>query len=96
MYSPVVQASVDLVFVHGIFGHSKDTWTCNDADVFWPAELLPPILEDEGTRILTYGYKTGAEAFVDGESRHNVHKVIVSLGKNLASNRQVWYAGLRL
>lgn len=89
VYSPLVQASVDLVFVHGMFGHPKETWTCDDVDVFWPAELLPPILEDEGTRILTYGYEAGASTFADGESRHKVSEVVESLGRDLASNRQV-------
>ena len=83
------QASVDIVFIHGIFGHPKDTWTCDEADVFWPAELLPPVLEDDETRILTYGYEAGAESFTDGEQTHKVHEVIGSLGRDLASNRQV-------
>ena len=95
VYSPLLQASVDVVFVHGIFGHPKDTWTCDDTDVFWPAELLPPILENEGTRILTYGYDAGADSVMHDESRHNVHEVIGSFGRDLASNRQVGDANLR-
>ena len=95
VYSPLSQTSVDIVFVHGIFGHPKDTWTCDDTDVFWPAELLPPILENEGTRILTYGYEAGVDAFAGDESRHNVHEVIGSFGRDLASNRQVGEANLR-
>lgn len=89
VFSPAAPASVDVVFVHGIFGHPKDTWTCAEEDVFWPAELLPPVLEDEGTRVLTYGYEAGAEVFTDGESKHQIHEVIRSLGRDLASNRQV-------
>lgn len=89
VFNPSAPASVDVVFVHGIFGHPKDTWTCAEEDVFWPAELLPPILEDEGTRVLTYGYEAGADAFADGGSRHKIHEVIAKLGIDLASNRQV-------
>lgn len=90
VFAPSTEASVDVVFVHGIFGHPKDTWTCDDTDVFWPAELLPSILDDEGTRIMTYGYEAGASAFVDSEPKHRIHDVIGSLGRDLASNRQVW------
>lgn len=89
VFAPTITASVDVVFVHGIFGHPKDTWTCDDTDVFWPGELLPPILEDEGTRILTYGYEAGADNFADSEPRHKVHDVIDNFGRDLASNRQV-------
>ncbi|MCJ1433247.1 Serine active site containing protein 1 [Xylographa pallens] len=89
VFSPSEQASVDVVFIHGIFGHPKDTWTCDDADVFWPAELLPPILEDESTRILTYGYDAGADTFTDGQARHKIHDVAGSLGRDLVSNRQI-------
>ena len=89
VFSPSQQASVDVVFVHGIFGHPKDTWTCDDADVFWPAELLPPVLEDESTRILTYGYDAGFETFADGQARHKIHDVADRLGRDLVSNRQV-------
>lgn len=81
--------SIDIVFVHSIFGHPKDTWTCEETDVFWPAELLPPILEDDGTRVLTYGYEATADSFTDGEQRHKVHEIAGSLGRDLASNRQV-------
>jgi len=89
VFNPTTQASIDIVFVHGIFGHPKGTWTCDDTDVFWPAELLPPVLEDDGTRVLTYGYEAGADSFADGEQTHKVHEVARSLGRDLASNRQV-------
>ncbi|MCJ1402305.1 Serine active site containing protein 1 [Xylographa trunciseda] len=89
VFNPSIQASVDVVFVHGIFGHPKDTWTCDDADVFWPAELLPPILEDERARILTYGYDAGADTFADGQAGHKIHEVVGNLGRDLISNRQV-------
>lgn len=91
VFNPSTPASVDVVFIHGIFGRPKETWTCAEEDVFWPAELLPPILEDECTRILTYGYEAGADSFADGETRHKIHEVIGSLGRKLASNRQVLY-----
>jgi hypothetical protein len=29
-----------IVFVHGIFGSAKDTWTCSKGDFYWPKALL--------------------------------------------------------
>ena len=89
IFSPSVPASVDVVFVHGIFGHPKETWTCDDTDVFWPAELLPPILENETSRVLTYGYDARADLFPDGDAEHKTRGVIESLGQDLVANRQV-------
>ena len=74
-----------------MFGHPRKTWACDDTDCFWPSELLPPILEDESARILSYGYDSGAETFTDREPRHKIHDVIKSFGRDLASNRQVWH-----
>ena len=89
VFSPAEHVSIDIVFVHGIFGHPKDTWTCDDTDVFWPADLLPPMIEDYETRILTYGYQAGVESFTDGGKRHHVHKIIENFTRDLASNRLV-------
>ena len=89
VFNPSTPPSVDIVFVHGMFGHPRNTWACDDTDCFWPSELLPPILEDESTRILTYGYDAGAETFTDYVPRHKVYDVIQTFGRDLASNRQV-------
>lgn len=43
-----------VVFVHGLTGNRRSTWTCKPADVFWPNDLLPHDLPR--TRIMTYGY----------------------------------------
>ncbi|MCJ1471754.1 hypothetical protein MMC13_000394 [Lambiella insularis] len=86
VFSPPELPTVDVVFVHGIFGHPKDTWTCEDTECFWPAELLPPILEDEDARILTYGYDSSADTFADCEPKHKVYDVVRNLGRGLASN----------
>ncbi|KAI9796800.1 MAG: hypothetical protein M1825_006502 [Sarcosagium campestre] len=52
---------VDIVFVHGLNGHPKNTWTKND--VFWPAQLLPKTLNRVEARVLTYGYNADVYAF---------------------------------
>jgi WD40 repeat protein len=50
-------AALDIIFVHGLGGHSQRTWSKNhDPALFWP-ELWLPFEPDIGTaRILTFGY----------------------------------------
>jgi pimeloyl-ACP methyl ester carboxylesterase len=52
LYAPE-NATVDIVFVHGISGHRRDTWT--KEGVLWPRDLLPTVVPD--ARILTFGYE---------------------------------------
>ncbi|KAI1842336.1 hypothetical protein JX266_011504 [Neoarthrinium moseri] len=52
-------AVADLVFVHGLNGGSKSTWSKGgDASLFWPGEFLP---RDgfRDVRIHTFGYSSG-------------------------------------
>jgi hypothetical protein len=42
-----------IVFVHGLNGHPKDTWTHPTTHFFWPWEVQKHI---EGVRTLVYGY----------------------------------------
>lgn len=51
---------VDIVFVHGLGGSSRTTWSKNrDLDYFWPLRFLSlePVIKDEA-RILTFGYNS--------------------------------------
>ncbi|KAK2757560.1 Serine active site containing protein 1 [Arachnomyces sp. PD_36] len=52
-------AKVDIVFVHGLHGDSRNTW--KDGSVFWPADLLPANVPD--ARILTFGYDANIAHF---------------------------------
>ncbi|KAI0520959.1 hypothetical protein F5B22DRAFT_32557 [Xylaria bambusicola] len=50
-------ATVDLIFVHGLGGHSIKTWSKNhDASLFWPQLWLPSEPGVENARIFTFGY----------------------------------------
>ena len=49
-------SEVDIVFVHGINGHPYGTWTSENEKTFWPAQLLPPFVEEAKARVLVYGY----------------------------------------
>ncbi|OJJ51568.1 hypothetical protein ASPZODRAFT_55113 [Penicilliopsis zonata CBS 506.65] len=80
---------VDIVFVHGLNGNPKDTWTHRDSGVFWPADLLPPFLEAKRVRILTYGYNANVTAFTDGASKDKIHNHAETLVSGLAANRSL-------
>ncbi|KAI9759833.1 MAG: hypothetical protein M4579_002040 [Chaenotheca gracillima] len=78
---------VDIVFVHGLNGHPKDTWTAKNG-VFWPAELLPKTLNAVNARILVYGYNADVYAF-GGKSatRDYIHEHAQTLVTTLDAER---------
>lgn len=47
-------ATLDVVFVHGLTGDRERTWTCPSNNVCWPRDLLPTSLPN--ARILAFGY----------------------------------------
>lgn len=47
----------DIVFIHGLGGTSRSTWSKNrDPDLFWPLMFLPMEQDICNMRIFTYGY----------------------------------------
>lgn len=81
---------VDIVLVHGLNGHPYNTWaTQGNPPVFWPADLLPEVLESSRVRILTYGYNANVASFTDGASRDRIHHHAETLASGLAANRNV-------
>ncbi|KAL8785752.1 MAG: hypothetical protein Q9195_008518 [Heterodermia aff. obscurata] len=82
-------ASVDVVFVHGLNGDPHNTWTAEKSKIFWPAQLLPPILEEEKVRVLVYGYDADVTSFTDGASKDKIHNHAEHLVAELAANRRI-------
>ncbi|KAB8202865.1 lipa and NB-ARC domain protein [Aspergillus parasiticus] len=81
---------VDIVLVHGLNGHPYNTWaTQGNPPVFWPADLLPEVLESSRVRILTYGYNANVASFTDGASRDRIHHHAETLASGLAANRNL-------
>lgn len=80
--------TVDIVFVHGLNGHPKESWT-SKSGCFWPVDLLPDVLAPLSPRILTYGYNANVTAFTDGASRDSIVSHAETLSSNLAANRNV-------
>jgi hypothetical protein len=57
VYSPKNGHKVDIVFVHGLGGTSRWTWSkFRDPTLFWPMEFLPLEPDACHARILTFGY----------------------------------------
>ena len=95
IYSPQGGGSVDVVFVHGLNGDPHNTWTAEKSKIFWPEQLLPPILEEERARILVYGYDADVTSFLDGASRDKIHNHAEHLVAELAANRRIRKASER-
>ncbi|KAH8692638.1 hypothetical protein BGW36DRAFT_302398 [Talaromyces proteolyticus] len=87
--SPEKPAQVDVVLVHGLNGHPKQTWTSKSGDAFWPADILPEFLTDLRVRILTYGYNANVTSFTDGTSRDRIHHHAETLASELHANRSL-------
>ena len=82
-------ANVDIVLVHGLNGHPQRTWTSEKRRVFWPSQLLPPVIEEEKARILVYGYDADVMSFTDGVSRDKIHNHAEHLIAELCANRRI-------
>ena len=76
LHEPLDSVVADLVFVHGLGGGSRSTWTKSmDPALFWPQEWLPYDSKFEDIRIHTFGYNSNW----DKESTLNIHDFAKSL-----------------
>lgn len=80
-----------MVFVHGLNGDPHNTWTAEKSKIFWPAQLLPLILEEEKARVLVYGYDADVTSFTDGASKDRIHNHAEQLVAALVST--VFFGG---
>lgn len=65
---PNGDAIADLIFVHGLGGGSRSTWTAsNDPSLYWPQEWLPADHDFQQVRIHSFGYssKWNKESILD-------------------------------
>ncbi|KAF3040675.1 hypothetical protein E8E12_003674 [Didymella heteroderae] len=80
------QAVADIVFVHGLTGNRRSTWTDKHTKIFWPKDLLgsdqlPP------TRILSYGYDADVAHFWALASQNRIGEHARNLVNALAQLR---------
>ncbi|KAI0421746.1 hypothetical protein F5X98DRAFT_389026 [Xylaria grammica] len=59
VFEPEGQAVADLIFVHGLNGGSRSTWSKAGDDSFWPQAWLPRDDAFHDVRIHTFGYPSG-------------------------------------
>jgi hypothetical protein len=78
VYTPTNGHKVDIVFIHGLGGSSRMTWSKNkDPELFWPLTFLPLEPDICLARILTFGYNA------DFANAGNPCGVILDFAKNL-------------
>jgi hypothetical protein len=73
-------ATADIIFIHGIGGGSRSTWTLNgDPSTFWPLEWLPQDTPFRDTNIFTFGYRLwhGTSAASSGVEIHNIARSLL-------------------
>lgn len=76
VYNPLLSAIADLIFVHGLRGGSRSSWSKNnDPSLFWPQEWLSSDAKFEDVRIHTFGYNSK----LGGESVLNINDFAKSL-----------------
>ncbi|KAJ5713986.1 uncharacterized protein N7483_011167 [Penicillium malachiteum] len=86
---PLISASVDIIFIHGLGGGSRRTWSYSDnVDHFWPKSWLPVDLDFQDVRIHTFGYKS------DWANRQqsvlNIHDFSQSLIGGMRNDPSIW------
>lgn len=70
LIEPLGLAVADLVFVHGLGGGSRSTWTKDsDASLFWPQEWLQKDAGFRDVRVHSFGYNSDLEK----QSILNIH-----------------------
>lgn len=70
LFCPTEDAVADLVFVHGLGGGSRSTWTKSaNPELYWPQTWLPEDESFRGARIHSFGYDSNW----DKESILNIH-----------------------
>ena len=73
---PAGPVIADLIFVHGMGGGSRSTWTkSSDESLYWPGEWLPHDSGFRDVRIHSFGYNSNWEK----ESTLNIHDFAKSL-----------------
>jgi hypothetical protein len=57
LYDPPILPTINIIFVHGLGGSSRKSWSWNrDLRYFWPKEWLPFEPGFGTARILSFGY----------------------------------------
>lgn len=78
---------IDFVFVHGLNGGSRKTWTYGeDPDLYWPKEWLAKDPAFKNVRIHSFGYNSH---WTDTKTTHNIHDFGQSLLNDIQTSPQM-------
>lgn len=79
--------NVDIVFVHGLFGHPVKTWSLQkeNGSLFWPQSLLPAVVPD--SQIFTWGYDADVGGIFSSAGQSTIEEHAGSLLSDLADLR---------
>ncbi|KAL2221578.1 hypothetical protein M432DRAFT_587555 [Thermoascus aurantiacus ATCC 26904] len=59
LYEPRLAPKADIIFIHGLGGTSRRSWSWNrDLSLFWPKEWLPKETDINTARIWSFGYNS--------------------------------------
>jgi WD40 repeat protein len=73
VHEPDSTPSVDIIFVHGLGGTSRQTWSKNrDPALFWPGEWLPYETGISAARIMSFGYNAHFSSMADRNNKLNI------------------------
>ncbi|KAI1364366.1 hypothetical protein F5Y08DRAFT_214267 [Xylaria arbuscula] len=59
LFEPDGQAVADIIFVHGLNGGSRSTWTKGSQNSYWPQDWLSRDEAFQDVRVHTFGYSSG-------------------------------------
>lgn len=87
-----INPTVDIVAVHGLYGHALKTWTSKGSTVPWlgDKDMLPKALPN--ARILTWGYNADVHSFMGSTSSDTILEHAHTLVAQLQADREVWLA----
>ena len=78
VFAPIEHPSADLILIHGLHGHPRSTWTSDISKIFWPAQLMPSVLQGKA-RILVYGYDADVTSFPSDRIHNHGEQLIAEL-----------------
>lgn len=85
IYRPPGEHKADIVFVHGLGGHSRKTWSKdNNPGSFWPLKWLPYEAGINEARISTFGYDANIGAHIG--PYNNCMMLFLDFAKDLLYN----------
>jgi pimeloyl-ACP methyl ester carboxylesterase len=78
IYTPENDHKADIIFIHGLGGSSRMTWSKDkNPELFWPSTFLPLEPEICMARILSFGYQANLR------KTGNVSTIILDFAKEL-------------